>query len=948
MKQAKNGSAFYYFFMNRTYFFRTFLLSILLLLTQVTFAITEIGGIYYSLDGVNHVASVYSGRFVAGDVVIPSVVADEYGTTYRVIKIQSGAFSNNNNIVSVTIPLSITEIGKNAFDECKQLININIPTSIKEIEENTFRGCSSLKKIDLPNTVTSIGWGAFAGSGIRNFIFPSEIAIIGDNVFQNCTNLEEISWPEKITSIGKQTFDNCTNLKLIILPKTITNIEEMAFTNSGITSIEIPEKVKKIKEACFMGCSQLVQIDFNAIDSIDGSAFYGCSSLQKLVFPKSLTYIEGGAFAESGVSEVTFLSTKKLQIGQAAFRKCKNLSKVNFPTSPLEMDLIVFGECSALREVILPASLVACSSAFSGSGLQKVTFQEGSITVPNGAFNRCKNLTEVILPQSVDTIGGAAFLGCTSLREINLPKKLKILRDAAFMYSGLKKIKIPDGVDTLGIQTFQYCTELAEVTLPANLKVIHQECFDSCISLREIHLPEKTEYLGWGCFNSTKLSYIKLPSSVNKVSECLFRNCSDLQYIDVDSENENFASKDGILYNKDFSELIEASGTIVECIIPSTVVTIGHNALWGRKLLKRIVMPMNIKSIGGGVFKDCENLLEIYCYAANPPKTNSTRDWAIGSKYILVSSFDDAPTSSCTLYVPSNVLASYQKNDEWSKWRNVEPIDVVVFDNIQYELDNTNKEATLLYSDKDENVEIPKTIKKNETIYWVTRVHAGCFEGNKNIKSVKIPTTVSELGKGCFSGCSALNLLVFYNDEKSNMLARSVDSQKASLKIIEDYCFEGCSSLTALELPSSTEYIGISAFSGCSSLSMLKCNAETPPTTCADDFGNTSFKGAPTDLCKVVVPEKSIEAYRQNSEWSKWISLSDIGAGISDVYFENGIHVTASQGRLLISGARDNDIVNVYTMDGRNVVKTTDKVISHLTSGIYIVSIRNQRFKIKL
>lgn len=182
MKQAKNGSAFYYFFMNRTYFFRTFLLSILLLLTQVTFAITEIGGIYYSLDGVNHVASVYSGRFVAGDVVIPSVVADEYGTTYRVIKIQSGAFSNNNNIVSVTIPLSITEIGKNAFDECKQLININIPTSIKKIEENTFRGCSSLKKIDLPNTVTSIGWGAFAGSGIRNFIFPSEIAIIGDNV----------------------------------------------------------------------------------------------------------------------------------------------------------------------------------------------------------------------------------------------------------------------------------------------------------------------------------------------------------------------------------------------------------------------------------------------------------------------------------------------------------------------------------------------------------------------------------------------------------------------------------------------------------------------------------------------------------------------------------------------------------------------------------------------
>lgn len=69
---------------------------------------------------------------------------------------------------------------------------------------------------------------------------------------------------------------------------------------------------------------------------------------------------------------------------------------------------------------------------------------------------------------------------------------------------------------------------------------------------------------------------------------------------------------------------------------------------------------------------------------------------------------------------------------------------------------------------------------------------------------------------------------------------------------------------------------------------------------------------------------------------------------INHVNVEEGIQVTASQGRLLISGARDNDMVNIYTMDGRNVVKTTDKVISHLTPGIYIVSVGNQRVKIKL
>ncbi len=74
-----------------------------------------------------------------------------------------GAFAYCRNLESITIPSSVTSIGKEAFKYCYSLKSITIPSSVTSIGYNTFYGCGKLESVTIPSSVTSFGWEAFAG-----------------------------------------------------------------------------------------------------------------------------------------------------------------------------------------------------------------------------------------------------------------------------------------------------------------------------------------------------------------------------------------------------------------------------------------------------------------------------------------------------------------------------------------------------------------------------------------------------------------------------------------------------------------------------------------------------------------------------------------------------------------------------------------------------------------
>lgn len=111
--------------------------------------------------------------------------------------------------------------------------------------------------------------------------------------------------------------------------------------------------------------------------------------------------------------------------------------------------------------------------------------------------------------------------------------------------------------------------------------------------------------------NCTKVTRIYIPNSITKIESGAFPNVTKLEGIYVDDENQNYCSDNGVLFNKDKTELIIAPRTLTEYIIPSSVKQIGNSAFNGCKNLGGVTIGDNVTSIGGSAFYECESLISI-------------------------------------------------------------------------------------------------------------------------------------------------------------------------------------------------------------------------------------------------------------------------------------------------------------------------------------------------
>lgn len=176
-----------------------------------------------------------------------------------------GEQNYNTSIAKITIPNTITEIGKDAFD-CHILTNLNIPKNLVTVRSNAVYGIQ-MKKLELPETLT----------------------YIDDRGFYASQQLEEIYIPDSVTYMGVSAFGSCIKVKKIHIPNNLEILNDTVFENCPLLeNITIPASVKEIKKYAFHMAQSLTTVTFLSPTPpiIARNAFNYCSNLKTINVPK--------------------------------------------------------------------------------------------------------------------------------------------------------------------------------------------------------------------------------------------------------------------------------------------------------------------------------------------------------------------------------------------------------------------------------------------------------------------------------------------------------------------------------------------------------------------------------------------------------------------------------------------------------------------------------------
>ena len=462
------------------------------------------------------------------NLTIPSVIDG-----YSVTKIDGAAFCDEFSLTGIIIPEGVTSIGDWAFSGCGGLTEIILPDSITTIGDGVFRSCNSLTEVIIPNSVISIGVRAFGECySLTEMMIPEGVISIGAGAFSCCESLNKITISESVISIGSSVFEGCINLEEITI-----HPDNPAYTSDG--SVLFSKDMQVLIAAPTVTGTYIIP---DGVTTIGDSAFCN-SNLREIIFPDSVTSIEGWAFDRcQGLTEV-ILPNGVTSIGHWAFARCYNLTKVAIPDSVISVGSCVFEECDNLEYYVYDNAMYlgneenpyALLTGVVDSSAESIHIPEGVITIGNSAFDGCNGLNEVILPNSITSIGDFAFYCCDSLTNIILPNSITLIGEDAFAAcSNLTEISIPSGVTGIGAGAFE------------------------------------------GCYN--------------------------LKNLEVHPDNSAYTSVNSVLFSKDMQVLVAAPSVSGNYTVPNGVTTIGDRAFDGCRRLHRIVLPNSVTTIGYRAF----------------------------------------------------------------------------------------------------------------------------------------------------------------------------------------------------------------------------------------------------------------------------------------------------------------------------------------------------------
>lgn len=385
----------------------------------------------------------------------------------------------------------------------------------------------------------------------------------------DCTQTAvDISIPEVIeglpvTSIGHGAFNYCASLESIKIPDSVTVIGTEAFLNcKALSSINISGSVNSIEDRAFYNCANLTDINVS-----ENNANY--SDIDGVLFNKNKSEII--AYPPAKESNTYSLPNSVTSIHNYAFIVCNNLTNISLPDSVKSIEAGAFESCKNLKDIKIPNGVTA---------------------IEDYLFYECSSLESIEIPNKVKTIGAYAFYMCENLTNVKLPNKLVSIDKDAFYGCSLSSINIPSGVTSIEQSAFAKCDKLKSAVISGSVKNLT---------------------IGYYAFVDCSLSSIDIPAGVTSIDDEAFIGCDLLASINVSENNKAYCSVNGVLFNKDKTEIITyPKGKKNESYtIPGSVTKIRNFAFYNCYNLRNIKIPNSVTAIEAKAFNSCHNLNNI-------------------------------------------------------------------------------------------------------------------------------------------------------------------------------------------------------------------------------------------------------------------------------------------------------------------------------------------------
>ena len=388
------------------------------------------------------------------------------------------------------------------------------------------------------------------------------------------------------------------------------------------------------------------------------------------------------------------------------------------------------------------SSIVNIPSAISGIPVRSIGDRA---FCPNYFFS--SSLNQVTIPSSVTNIGNEAFAYCSSLMSVTFSNGIKSIGAHAFYQCALQSVILPDSVFSIGEDAFGRCANLTNIVFPKAAVQVGYMAFQYCSNLKTVSISAGVTNFGYGPFFM----------------------CTNLTNISVEAANEFYSSKNGVLFDKSGTTLVQyppgktlgedmfsgvtgiAGWALAGCSgltnggIPAVITSIGCCAFF-KTLLMSVTIPNSLTNIDCGAFAYCTNLTNVEVAAGN------------------------------SFYCSQNG---------------------VLFD---------NEKRTL--------IQFPGKLAGSYTVPdTVTSIENWAFAGALNLTEVNFPGSVADIGTNAFYGCLQLSSVIIPSSVVTigagAFQYAGLSSVKLStgLKTIGDYAFYDCY-LSNLVIPGSVTRIG--------------------------------------------------------------------------------------------------------------------------------------------